>query len=97
MLLFQRVKRLEDDMFQRKIDEKLEEYSKKYKRQVSVRRNFWDVWDVYDLLIDGEKIQHLFASHSKKEQLYNALCECEDKIKVYLFDEMWGEENAYTD
>lgn len=97
MGLFSRVKRLEDDMFQRKIDEKLEEYSNKYKIKVSVRPNFWDCWYVYDLLIDEVKIKHLFANHSQKELLYDELCKCEDAIKIYLFDEMWGKENAQTD
>lgn len=96
MGLFYRVKRLEDDMFQRKIDEKLEEYSKKYKRKFEVKVN---CWGDYCLEINGDRMGYL--SHDmffiSQEKIYNNLCECEDAIKVYLFDEMWEANNAHTD
>lgn len=94
MLLFQRVKRLEDEMFQRKIDEKIEEYEKKYKRKFEFDI---DAFGCFRLIMAGNEVANLYAQYNQKEKLYNNLCECEDKIKVYLFDEMWGKENACTD
>lgn len=96
MGLIGRIMRLEDDMFQRKIDEKLEEYSKKYKRKFEVKGNCFN--DCF-LEINGERIGWLTydAFFKSKEKVYNNLCEFEDAIKIYLFDEMWGKENAQVD
>lgn len=96
MGLFSRVKRLEDDMFKKKIDEKLEEYNNKYKRKFEVKAN---CFNDYYLEINGVNIGWLTHDtfFKSKEKVYNNLCECEYAIKVYLFDEMWGKENAQVD
>lgn len=88
MNILTRLKRLEDDMFQRKIDEKLKEYGEKYGKKFEIYFSAWgnaflsterDVRAIH--ILDYE-----LAAYSR-ENIYNALCDCEDKIKVYLFDE----------
>ena len=84
MGILARLERLENDMFERKINEKIKEYEEKYNRHFAV---YGDPWGIVYLSVDGNRHLHL-GYCSDKEEKYEKLCECEIEIKAWLYDEM---------
>lgn len=83
MRIFERIERLENDMFERKINEKLKEYADKYKREFDIVEDYWHTY----LVIDNNR--HIYLGrYLNKEKVCEKLSVCENEIKAWLYDEM---------
>lgn len=88
MGILSRLKILEKDMYTRKIEEKLKEYTEKYEIEFWIRCGSFDEWGLYT--IGRDRVAFLSCGNSL-EKVYDGLVECEDEIKVYLYDKIKAE------
>lgn len=86
MGIFERLERLENEMHERKMKEKLKEYEGKYKREFET---YIDSCHRMYLVVSGRMLALGYCP--KKEEQYEKLCEGEIVIKAWLYDEMQKE------
>ena len=82
---------LKQETYAHKIEKKLEEYSEKYGRKITIERRKCLYSSRDNLCIDGNPIVEL--AHFYKEK-YEETCSAENDIKAWLFDEKTKEEKS---
>ena len=90
MGLFKRLRVLEDDMYERKIREKLSEFEKIYGRKFNIRESYGGfAHNLLRLRMDFcDDICVVGFTHFPLKKVYKTLCESEDKIKIKLYNEI---------
>ena len=99
MGLFKRIRVLEDEMYARRIEEKLKQYEEKYERKFKIRERYTDFGGTAFYLVMDVFYDICFLSFINKplEKLYIALCECEGEIKIHLYDEILSKKEKESD
>lgn len=90
MGLFKRLRVLEDDMYERKIREKLSEFEKIYGRKFNIRESYGGFdHNLLRLRMDFcDDICVVGFTNFPLKKVYKTLCESEDKIKIKLYNEI---------